>query len=71
MPVPLLAEGFWGNLSIPYGWTILKSLPFIFIVYLLKLYFGGAACRSERNMYSKVVMVTVSMENVQRYPSTL
>lgn len=60
MPVPLLAEGFWGNLTIPYGWTILKSLPWLLVVYLLKLYFGGATCRSERNMHSKVVLVTVS-----------
>lgn len=66
MPIPLLAEGFWGNLSIPYGWTILKSLPFILVGYLLKLYFGGAKCQSERNMYSKVVMVTVSGEEVYK-----
>lgn len=67
MPIPLLAEGFWGNLSIPYGWTILKSLPFVFVGYLLKLYFGGAKCQSERNMYSKVVMVTVSEVEERKY----
>ena len=60
MPVPLLAEGFERGLSgIPYAWTLIKSLPFLAVLFLLKLYFGGARCRSERLMHGKVVMVTV------------
>jgi hypothetical protein len=60
MPVPLLAEGFNRGLSgIPYAWTILKSLPYLFILYLLKLYFSGAKNTSERVLHGKVVMITV------------
>jgi DMSO/TMAO reductase YedYZ heme-binding membrane subunit len=62
MPVPLLAEGFNRGLSgIPYAWTILKSLPYLFILYLLKLYFSGAKNTSERVLHGKVVMITVSL----------
>ena len=61
MPVPLLAEGYGrGFLDISYLWKILKPVPFVGLVWLLKLYFGGARCRAERLMHGKVVMVTVS-----------
>jgi len=60
MPIPLLAEGFGRGVSnIPYIWTVAQSSAAIGVVYLLKLYFGGAKCRSERVMHGKVVMVTV------------
>jgi hypothetical protein len=60
MPVPLLAEGLGRGISgIPYAWTVIKSLPWLAVIYLLKLYFGGAKCRSERVMHGKVVLVTV------------
>lgn len=60
MPVPLLAEGFGRGLSgIPYAWTIIKAIPWLVVLYLLKLYFGGAKCGSERVMHGKVVLVTV------------
>ncbi|KAJ9604361.1 hypothetical protein H2200_011195 [Cladophialophora chaetospira] len=59
MPIPLLAEGFGRGLSgIPYIWTILQGVVVIGVVTLLKSYFGGATCRSERVMHGKVVMVT-------------
>ncbi|KAK4999821.1 hypothetical protein LTR66_001205 [Elasticomyces elasticus] len=59
MPVPIvqhiIAEGI-GN--VPYVYTVLKTLPWLVALYLLKVYFGGASNTSERNMHSKVVMVT-------------
>ncbi|RMZ92499.1 hypothetical protein DV736_g283, partial [Chaetothyriales sp. CBS 134916] len=59
MPIALLAEGFGRGLSgIPYGWTAIKTVPWIGLVWLLKLYFAGATCRAERVMHGKVVMVT-------------
>jgi hypothetical protein len=62
MPVPLLAEGFGRGLSnIPYAWTIIKTIPWIGLIYLLKIYFNGAKCEAERVMHGKVVMVTVSL----------
>ncbi len=71
MPVPLLAEGFGRGLSgIPYAWTIIKSIPLLLVIFLLKLYFGGAKCRSERLMHGKVVMVTV-VRSVQQLASSL
>lgn len=61
MPVPLLAEGLLGQgfTRIPYIWPVLKSIPWVVAVVLLKFYFGGARCRVERVMHGKVVMVTV------------
>ena len=61
MPVHILAQG-WdeGISSIPFGWTLAKIAPWIAVLYLLKLYFNGAVNTSERNMHSKVVMITVS-----------
>ncbi|KIW21183.1 hypothetical protein PV08_01763 [Exophiala spinifera] len=59
MPIPLLAEGFGqGWSSIPHLGTALQAAAIIGVVTLLKLYFGGAKCRSERVMHGKVVMVT-------------
>lgn len=64
MPVPLLAQGFYEGFStIPYFEQILSVVlrvaPWAVLIYLLKWYFGGAVNRSERNMHSKVVMMTV------------
>ncbi|KIX08456.1 uncharacterized protein Z518_03112 [Rhinocladiella mackenziei CBS 650.93] len=59
MPIPALAEVFNRGLSnIPYLWPIAQVTAVIGVVALLKLYFGGAKCRSERVMHGKVVMVT-------------
>lgn len=60
MPIPLLAEGFGrGFFNIPHIWTVVQAAAAIGVVVLLKIYFGGAQCRSERVMHGKVVMVTV------------
>jgi len=60
MPVNILAHVFEQGIdSIPYVWTILKVAPFIAVLYLLKWYSNGAVNTSERNMHSKVVIVTV------------
>ncbi|OAL33558.1 hypothetical protein AYO20_07244 [Fonsecaea nubica] len=59
MPIPLLAEGFGRGLSnIPFIWTVAQGAALVGIIALLKLYFSGARCRSERLMHGKVVMVT-------------
>ncbi|RMD39813.1 hypothetical protein DV735_g5313, partial [Chaetothyriales sp. CBS 134920] len=59
MPIPLLAEGFGRGLSgIPYAWPVIKTVPWIALVVLLKWYFSGATCRAERVMHGKVVLVT-------------
>jgi len=61
MPVNILATAFDQGLdSIPYGWTVLKFVSVCAVLYVLKWYFNGAVNGSERNMHSKVVMVTVS-----------
>jgi hypothetical protein len=62
MPVNILAQVFdQGLSSIPLGWTVVKVAPFFALLYLLKWFFNGAVNKSERNMHSKVVMVTVSL----------
>lgn len=60
MPIPLILKGATEGLSsIPYIYTILKIVPWVLLVGVLKFYFGGARNQSERLMHSKVVMVTV------------
>lgn len=59
MVFPLLAEGLSrGVTNIPYVGSLTKLVLFIAVVYLLKRYFGGAKCTSERDMHGKVVMIT-------------
>ncbi|KAF2995849.1 hypothetical protein E8E13_003105 [Curvularia kusanoi] len=59
MPIGILHQGFTEGLdSIPYGWPIVKVASVFGVLYLLKWYFNGAVNTSERNMHSKVVMVT-------------
>jgi hypothetical protein len=66
MPVNILAQAFSEGLdTIPLGWAVVKTAPFLAVLYLLKWFFNGATNGSERNMHSKVVMVTVS----QRAPT--
>lgn len=60
MVVPILAYSFWGGLSdIPYAYTVLKAIPWIGLVFLLKIYFSGTKSKSERVMHGKVIMITV------------
>jgi len=60
MPIPLAAEILDGGLAkIPYAYTVLKSTPWLILIYLLKLYFGGKSNRSERVLHSKVIVMTV------------
>ena len=63
MPIPAAAyfalEG--GFFDLPYIFPILKTIPFLFLFYVLKVYFGGARNTSERDMHSKVVMITVHL----------
>ena len=66
MPIPLVAEILDGGLSkIPYAWTVLKTVLWLALIYLLKTYFGGASNRSERVMHSKVIMMTVRSSNIK------
>lgn len=63
MPINILASVLNEGLdSVPFGWTIVKVAPVLALLYLLRWYFNGAVNASERNMHSKVVMVTVSYE---------
>ncbi|KAF2472002.1 NAD(P)-binding protein [Lindgomyces ingoldianus] len=59
MPLPILAQAlFEGISSIPAGWTIVKVVPSLLLLYILKRFFNGTANTSERNMHSKVVIIT-------------
>ncbi|KAH8731153.1 hypothetical protein GQ44DRAFT_643397 [Phaeosphaeriaceae sp. PMI808] len=59
MPVNILATIFDQGLdTIPFGWTIVKAAPVFALLYLLKWHFNGAVNKSERNMHSKVIIVT-------------
>ena len=60
MPVPIinqvLTDGF--N-SLPFLLPVLKVVPWLVALYLLKTYFSGASNTSERNLHGKVALVTV------------
>jgi hypothetical protein len=61
MPVDILAHAASEGLSsIPLGWTVVKVAPVFALLYLLKWFFNGPVNKSERNLHSKVIMVTVS-----------
>ncbi|KAL2354437.1 hypothetical protein BJ546DRAFT_1026388 [Cryomyces antarcticus] len=62
MPVYIAKQALVDGISsLPYYeylFTVLKVAPWLVLLYLLKLYFGGATNTSERLMHSKVVMIT-------------
>ncbi|KAF2145590.1 uncharacterized protein K452DRAFT_221085 [Aplosporella prunicola CBS 121167] len=59
MPVYIAVQAlFDGVSSIPYAWPVIKAVPWLALLYFLKIYFGGATNTSERKMHSKVVMIT-------------
>ncbi|KAI9725208.1 MAG: hypothetical protein M1828_003389 [Chrysothrix sp. TS-e1954] len=59
MPVPLVSQFLEDpDPFYPYIYTTLKIVPWLAAITLLKLYFGGSRNTSERNMHSKVVMMT-------------
>ncbi|KAF2704520.1 oxidoreductase-like protein [Pleomassaria siparia CBS 279.74] len=59
MPIHIFAQVVFDGVSaIPFGWAITKAVAGFTVLYLLKWYFNGAVNGSERNMHSKVVMVT-------------
>ena len=61
MPIPIVATALFEGLgSVPFILPILKAAPWIAILYLIRLYCQGATNKSERNMHSKVAMVTAS-----------
>jgi hypothetical protein len=61
MPIPLLAEvvfkGIPGGISY---WAALKFVAVIAVLAAIKWYCNGASNTSERQMHSKVIMITVS-----------
>lgn len=60
MPLVFIAEVFENGLpGNKHLWTAVKIIPWLLVLMLLKRYFGGARNTSERNMHSKVVMMTV------------
>ena len=60
MPIHILASAvFEGVTLLPFVISLLKILPVLLSIWLLKVYFGGASNSSERLMHSKVIMITV------------
>jgi hypothetical protein len=56
----MATAAFEGVSTVPYAGTILRVVPWLFGTYGLKVYFGGSTNSSERNLHSKVIMITVS-----------
>lgn len=67
MPIPVLSEIYYrGFYTIPYLPLALKFVPWLVLVYVLKLYFGGVQNNDERVMHSKVVIVTGGTSGIGR-----
>ncbi|RHZ74040.1 hypothetical protein CDV55_109171 [Aspergillus turcosus] len=59
MPIPIIVQGIREGIdSIPYAYSVLRIVPWVLLVAVLKYYFGGARNGSERVMHSKIVMIT-------------
>lgn len=61
MPLPFIAEVISNGM--PYGidgWKVVYIIGLVFLVAVIKWYSLGAANTAERQMHSKVIMVTVS-----------
>lgn len=60
MPIYAALQGVVDGVdSIPFFWPIVKTLPWLGLLYIVKVFFSGASNTSERNMHGKVVLVTV------------
>ncbi|PWW74464.1 NAD(P)-binding protein [Tuber magnatum] len=59
MPIPTLGEIYYNGIdSVPYLLPILKVVPWILAVVILKIYFNGYRNRNERVMHGKVAIIT-------------
>ncbi|KAH8151231.1 uncharacterized protein LAJ45_04433 [Morchella importuna] len=59
MPIPVLGEVYFNGIqSIPFLLPVLKVLPWIALLVLLKTWFGGARNANERVMHGRVAIVT-------------
>ncbi|KAK5740405.1 hypothetical protein LTR17_004668 [Elasticomyces elasticus] len=59
MPVYIATQALLDGVdSVPFIWPLLKTLPLLGLLYILKIFFSGASNTLERNMHGKVVMVT-------------
>jgi small-conductance mechanosensitive channel len=62
MIIPLIAEAIYNGISFDLDyWKIAKIIGLIAIVVLVKLYCRGATNLAERQLHSKVVIVTVRL----------
>jgi len=71
MPVYIAAQALYSGLdSIPFLPTLLRLLPYVVALVLLKLYCQGASNPAERNMHGKVVIITVNTSSTSPlYPT--
>lgn len=59
------------TLAYLYARPILKYAPWLLLLWLLKYFSSGAKNTSERNMHSKVIMLTVRTSPSSFYTSSL
>jgi hypothetical protein len=57
--------------SVPFLWPILKSLPWLILLWAVKFFFSGVSNKSDRNMHGRVVLVTVRTADMQERTSWL
>lgn len=71
MIIPLIAEAIFNGISFDIDyWNILKVVALIGAIVLVKLYSRGATNTAERQLHSKVVIVTVWLPIYKRVKHT-
>lgn len=62
MPIPIFGEVYYNGLgAVPGLLPVLKLVPWLAVLYILKLYFNGTYNENVRVMHGKVAIVTVRL----------
>ena len=65
MPIPFLSHVVFGGIPGGYSyWSVLKVIAVFSALAVVKWYCNGATNSSERQMHSKVVIITVGLLNL-------
>lgn len=68
MIIPLIAEAVFNGISFDVNyWNIFKVVALVGAIVLVKLYCRGATNTAERQLHSKVVIVTVRLPTHKRF----
>ena len=71
MPIPIATEIYRNGLeAVPFLIPALKFIPWLVVLYIVRLYFDGTQNENERIMHGKVALITVRLPH-PLFPSML